>query len=175
MTEEDLKVFIKGAQRFFSEVTPRPVKVSTPYVRKPEDHFLYDYSAVIGVSGSQRGMVYFSAPHPMVVELIANLGVKGEDEEACADYVGEIANTIAGNARAHFDSSFMISVPVVFSGITAEQKVHFPRGAPVFVIPLEWNNHQASLVISLRDNSLSNTAAAELDLKSLADDEVVEA
>jgi hypothetical protein len=53
--------------------------------------------------------------------------------------------------------------------------VHFPRGAPVFVIPLEWNNHQASLVISLRDNSLSNTAAAELDLKSLADDEVVEA
>jgi chemotaxis protein CheX len=173
MTEDDLKVFIKGAQRFFIEVSSTPVKISTPYVRKADDHLLYDYSAVIGVSGSQRGMVYFSAPHPMVVELIANLGVKVNDESMCADYVGEIANTMAGNAREYFDSSFMISVPVVFSGQTAEQRVHFPRETPAFVIPLEWNGHQSSLIICLRDNT-ANSDQGSLDLRSLAD-EVVEA
>ena len=69
-------------------------------------------------------------------------------EDNMTDLVGEVANTIAGNARSEFGEQFQISVPIVIRGIPDE--ILLPRKDRSFVIPLEWRKHQAAIVISLR-------------------------
>ena len=64
----------------------------------------------------------------MVEELMMLVGEHEHSDEFCADFVGEIANTISGNARERLGSGFMISVPVVFFG--ASQDVRFPADLP---------------------------------------------
>jgi chemotaxis protein CheX len=168
MTEDDLKIFIQGTERFFTNVTAMPAKVSTPYIMESDDRVVYDFSAIIGVSGSQRGCVYYSAPREMVKELVGHLGETKTTDDILADYVGEIANTVSGNARETLGTNFMISVPVVFSG-SAGGDVRFPRDIPAFVIPLEWKGHQSSLIIALKENVAADGGA---DFSMLEDDAV---
>jgi chemotaxis protein CheX len=152
MSEDDLKVFVKGTERFFTQSGSTPPEVSTPFVKEATDRVIYDFSAVIGITGTQRGCVYYTAPRAMVRELVERLGEPEQSDDILADYVGEIANTISGNAREHLGSGFMISVPVVFR---AAADVRFPAGVPAFVIPILWNKHRSSLILSLKDEDLS--------------------
>lgn len=149
MTDSDLKVFVAGTSKFFREVGLSEAEVSTPFVREDSDRVTYEFSAVIGVSGTQRGCVYFSAPRMMVEEIMRTVGEPDFADENCADLVGEIANTVSGNAREFLGSGFMISVPVVFYG--PSQDVRFPPDMPCFVIPIIWNGHRSSLIICLKD------------------------
>lgn len=179
MNEDDLKVFIRGAERFFAQTSKTEVKVSTPYVMQSDDRVMYDFSAIIGVSGSQRGVVYLSSPRDMLAELVSEIGETKIDDAILADYVGEIANTVSGNAREYFAQNFMISVPVVFTGQGAKQNVHFPRDIPAFMIPLERKGYQSSLIICLKDEDRSREiegaaalarAAAETEAEAEAED-----
>jgi chemotaxis protein CheX len=167
MTEDELKIFIRGTEHFFEASTSARAKVSTPYVMESDDRVVYDFSAIIGVSGSQRGCVYYSAPRDMVRELVEYLGETLTDDEIYADYVGEIANTISGNARASLGSGFMISVPVVFTAGSGESKVRFPPDIPAFVVPLEWRGYQSSLIMALKENEPIEDG---IDTESLEDD-----
>ena len=168
MTEGDLKIFIRGTENFFTRVTKVPATIGTPYIME-DDRVVYDFSAVIGVSGSQRGCVYYSAPRAMIEELVKHLGETMTTDAILADYVGEIANTVAGNARKDLGSSFMISYPVVFSGAVKGGDVHFPRGVPAFVIPLDWQGHQSSLIICLEENITADLGHA-IDFSAIDDD-----
>lgn len=150
VTEDDLKVFVNGASRYFAQVAESPAEVGTPFVLEDGDRVVSDFSAVIGVTGAQRGCVYFTAPREMVVQLVAIVGEPDQSDDMCADFVGEIANTISGNAREHLGSGFMISVPVVLRQAT---DVRFPQDAPAFVIPILWNGHRSSLIICLKDEA----------------------
>jgi chemotaxis protein CheX len=152
MTEDELKIFIRGTEHFFEASTSAPAKVSTPYVMESDDRVVYDFSAIIGVSGTQHGCVYYSAPRDMVRELVEHLGETMTSDTIYADYVGEIANTISGNAREFLGSGFMISVPVVFTAGSSESRVRFPRDIPAFVVPLEWKGYQSSLIMALKDD-----------------------
>jgi chemotaxis protein CheX len=149
VTEDDLKIFVTGASHYFAQVANSTAEIATPFVKEPADRVMYDFSAVIGITGSQRGCVYYSAPRDMVAELVARLGEPDTDDDILADYVGEIANTISGNAREQLGSGFMISVPVVFRG--RAEDVRFPRDTPAFVIPVYWNRHRSALIICLKD------------------------
>jgi chemotaxis protein CheX len=68
--------------------------------------------------------------------------------ENMRDLVGEVANTISGNARRDFGNEFVISVPSVLAGERSEA----PRvpGARAFVIPINWRSHSAKLVVALK-------------------------
>lgn len=149
MTAEDLKVFVSGTENFFAKVTSQRAEVSTPFVKDDTENVMYDFSAVIGVSGAQRGSVYFSAPRPMMQKLVSAVGEPELSDENCADYVGEIANTISGNAREQLGTNFMISVPTIFQGNA--NAARFPTGVPAYVVPIVWSGHRSSLVICLRD------------------------
>jgi chemotaxis protein CheX len=63
------------------------------------------------------------------------------------DLVGEVANTISGNARRDFGRDFVISVPSVLSG----ERPEIPQkpGSRSFVIPINWRSHSAKLIVSL--------------------------
>jgi len=149
VTEDDLKVFVVGTSRYFERVSKHSAQISTPFLKGPSEDVMYDFAAVIGVTGSQRGCVYYTAPRDMVSELVTNLGEEdAADDELLADYIGEIANTISGNAREGLGSGFMISVPVVLAQFN---EVRFPQETPAFVIPIVWKNHRSALIICLKD------------------------
>jgi chemotaxis protein CheX len=148
LPEDDLKVFVKGTEYFFLQVTSTRAEVSTPFIKEPKDRVIDDFSAVIGISGSQRGCVYYSAPREMIRELVTHYGETEASDDLYADCVGEIANTISGNAREYLGPGFMISVPVVFRG--RAEDVRFPHDAPAFVIPILWNGHRSSLILCLK-------------------------
>ena len=65
------------------------------------------------------------------------------------DLVGEVSNTISGNARMKFGEQFMLSVPVVIQG--KSQAVKISNVAQTYVIPLSWKNFKANLIINLQE------------------------
>jgi chemotaxis protein CheX len=65
-----------------------------------------------------------------------------------SDLVGEVANTLAGNARRDFGQQFQISVPEVVSG--REGRLDYPAAGRPIVIPIEWRNYHARLIVCLR-------------------------
>lgn len=152
-------MFVHGAARYFSKLSPTPAEVGTPYLREESDRVMSDFSAVIGISGNQRGCVYYTAPRDMVHALAAIFGESDLSDDICADFVGEIANTISGNAREHLGPGFLISVPVVIRG--RAEDVRFPEGAPAFVIPINWSGHRSTLIICLQEEPRRRGARAQ--------------
>lgn len=146
MTDEEIKVFIDGAVRYFERVANEPAEVDTPYL-KGEDSVTLDFTGVIGISGRHRGAVYFTSGADQLGELLRRLGEPDLSYENLEDLVGEIANTIAGNARQFFGSEFLISVPIVLSG--RPERISFPRHLKSFVIPINWRGYRSYLIICL--------------------------
>lgn len=148
-TEELLTVFVKGAARYFEDATGEKAEVGAPYLLGPSEFevALLGHAAVIGISGGHRGSIVFSAEPALTERLVRQMGEPQVDEHLCADMVGEVANTISGNARQEIGSDFMISVPVMLSGGTA--RVHLPRGIDIFVIPVVWHGLNSHLAVCL--------------------------
>ncbi len=145
MNESDMQVFIRGASRYFDQLSTK-AEVGTPYL-KDQEPVMLDFSATIGISGPRRGCVYYTAPRAMAQGVAADLGEPDTSDALCADLVGEIANIISGNACEELGASFMISVPVVLVG--RPEGIRFPESVPTFLIPIYWRNHKSLLVICL--------------------------
>ena len=166
MPEDDLKVFVKGTEHFFHHITAMQAEVNTPFIKEQSDRVILDFSAVIGISGSQRGCVYYTASREMITDLLPHFGETDVNDDLLADCVGEIANTISGNAREFLGPNFMISVPVVFCG--RPDDVRFPQEAPCFVLPIDWNGHRSSLILCLKKDDDLTSDFDEAALKELA-------
>ncbi|PAW75997.1 MAG: hypothetical protein B9S32_16935 [Verrucomicrobia bacterium Tous-C9LFEB] len=150
MDETHLKIFIKGTTNYFGQIAREAAEIGTPYLKEDNDNVILDYSAVIGISGSYRGCVYYTAPKEMIRKLIIHMGEHNADDALCADFVGEIANTIAGNAQEELGAGFMISVPIVLAGNPGS--VRFPKDAPTFVIPIIWQGNKSYLLICVGES-----------------------
>lgn len=147
MDETQLKVFVGIVQHYFDKFTGIAANVGSSFLGEPSDLPIHDYTGVIGISGSQRGCVYFSAPALMLKDILLRAGESDLSDGNLADITGEIANTIAGNARRTFGSEFLISVPVVVRG--SGQSITMPKDVKAYVIPLRWRKSAASLVVSV--------------------------
>ncbi|PTX99422.1 chemotaxis protein CheX [Verrucomicrobia bacterium LW23] len=152
MTEAELQVFIEGTTRYFERTTKRPAIVDPPFL-KGDETFLLDYTGVIGISGRQRGTIYYTASSDMLSELIIAMGVPLPfmEENSLRDMVGEVTNTISGNARKEFGGMFMISVPIVITGDKMSSGLYLPSNLSSFVIPVIWGQHKSYLVVCLED------------------------
>ncbi|HWM90682.1 MAG TPA: chemotaxis protein CheX [Thermoanaerobaculia bacterium] len=159
MSDEEIKVFIDGVVRYFEKVTGEPAQVDPPYL-KGEDSVTLDFTGVIGISGRHRGAVYFTSGAEQLTDLLRRLGETEVGFSEHEDLVGEVANTIAGNARQYFGSEFLISVPIVLFG--RPDKISFPRHLKSFVIPITWRSHRSYLIICLE------RAAADRDASGLS-------
>jgi chemotaxis protein CheX len=148
MDEKDLEVLVEGAVRYFGSAVDRAAAVGTPWLLTDRARpVLSDYTGMIGVSGARRGCIYFTAPSAMLRHILLRHGESAIDGEAMADVVGEVANVISGNARRVFGRDFAISVPDVFHG--APPTGGLPLGERAFVIPIDWKQYRAALVVSL--------------------------
>jgi chemotaxis protein CheX len=147
MTEQELKAFTRVVTQYFQSVTDIPAQLGVPFV-KTDKQEAFDYTGVIGISGSRRGGVYLTASRELLSEFAsAILGDDVQDEEALYDMVGEMTNTISGNMREIFGSSFLISVPIIMKGRIDDIVMRLKP--PVFIIPIFWNSRQCQLAIGL--------------------------
>ena len=147
MSEDTLQVFINGALNYFKHTSDKDVTVGSPYLIDNATPTAFDYTGIIGVSGPYRGTVYFTAPKALLTHLLLAIGERETSAENMLDLVGEVANTISGNARSEFGQDFLISVPVVVEG--SPNKIHLPKHLRSYVIPVYWKAYSAAVVICL--------------------------
>jgi chemotaxis protein CheX len=145
--ESELRTFIDGTTRFFETLTNQPASVGSPYLVTDGKPGAYEYSGVIKVSGAREGVVFFTAPRGMLTVLLMRMQETDTSEETMRDLVGEVANTISGNARRDLGKGFVISVPDVVAN--GSDPVVMPH-ARAFVIPINWRTHAAKLVVCLQ-------------------------
>jgi chemotaxis protein CheX len=147
MNESDLHFFIDSTINYFDEVTGEQAVTGIPYL-KGKEPIVLDYSGIIGISGKRKGCVYITTTREML-ESLANiiLGQENASNETVKDLTGEIANTISGNVREAYGSSFMISVPVVIEGKAKDIKL--PENVQAFIIPITWKDFKSYLVVCL--------------------------
>lgn len=147
MTENDLAVFTDAVKHYFLQTTKEPAQIRAAYLAESEHLIHSQYTGLITLSGTFRGCVHFSAPHIMLLQLLVIMGEPDRSENQLLDVVGEIANTIAGNARRAFGSALEISVPVTIRG-TSDSIRAAVRSRP-FVISLHWRNQDAVVVVDI--------------------------
>ena len=148
MKEKRLQVFIDGVNDYFTQVNKYDIDVGTPYLCENTNPPACDITGVIGITGPITGCVYFSAPSDLLVHLLQTIEEPDQSLDNQMDLVGEVANTISGNARSEYGPEFNISVPFIIKGIPDE--IHLPRDSRSFVIPIDWKEHTAYIVICLR-------------------------
>lgn len=146
--EEKLQIFLDGVVHFFQEFTQRSARVGTPYLMETRNPLSYDYSGIIGISGERKGSIYFTAPANCLRDILAAMGELNGNTENLMDLVGEVANTLSGNARQKFGERFLISVPTVVCS-KDNHRIQLPKDTRSYIIPIEWSRHKAALVITL--------------------------
>ncbi len=146
--EATCNLFINSVSNYFKHLTEIDSNMKVPYLKESEGLILKDFTGMIGISGSRQGFVYISANREMFEDLINMfIGIEDPSDEDILDMAGEISNVVAGNVRANLGANFMISVPTVFEGMPHELSI--PDDVSMYVIPINWNNHEAFVVLGL--------------------------
>lgn len=150
MEHAQLQVFIKSVVEYFNKVTGTVIDIGVPFLRDDDKKILLEYTGAIGISGRVRGAIYLTADDKFLSELIDKItpGLE-KTEQHLSGMVGELANTISGNAQKTLGQDYHISVPIVFTNPNTADKSTLEIQASTFVIPLRWNNHNAFLVVGL--------------------------
>jgi chemotaxis protein CheX len=148
MEETILKTFAQSITRYFATVSGGEAVLGTPYLSGDNESIAYEFSAVIGITGSHRGNIYYTAPREKLHALLALIGESLPDERLCAELVGEITNTISGNAREQLGAGFMISTPFILEG--KPLSVHSARDSTCYILPVSWNSHRSRVLVSLQ-------------------------
>ena len=149
MKEQEINVFIERILEYFHAYdTESSATIQAPFLIDGIDKHVLEYTGVIGITGRNTGTVMFSAPASMLVMLIARFGETGHKKpEMMLDLVGEIANTIAGNAREVFGSKFNLAPPVALRAPL--RGLVLAKGLQSYCIPIEWRMRKAHLIVSL--------------------------
>ncbi len=147
MTKVELETFVEGTTHYFAAAANQPASVGSPYLVQEGRPAVQEFTGMISIAGKRNGVVYFTASRPMLTVMLMRMGETELSEENMRDLVGEVANTISGNARRDFGKDFMISVPTVVAG--EPQRVVTPDNLRSFVIPINWRSHSAQLVVCL--------------------------
>lgn len=151
MKAEKLNVFIESVMSFFKQINDPLEDISTPYLNSNQHPIANDFTGMITISGQFDGTVYVSASSAMLRSLLTQLGEKHQSIELLKDLIGEIANTVSGNARTEFGSQFIISPPIITEGIPSP--VYLPKEKNAYIIPFFWHGHQGVIGICVSRNS----------------------
>lgn len=110
--------FVNAIRNVFETMVATNVKIGKPALQSNSDH-TPDVSSVIGFSGDAVGSVVLSFPMDVACKLASKFAGVDLDENHTdfADAVGELANMVAGNAKANVQNMNMsISLPSVIVG-----------------------------------------------------------
>lgn len=141
LQDTELKLFVDSVRRYFQVITRQEPQITSAFLATGEIEG-HDYNGIVSFTGSYNGHVLVSMPQQLLRELLLLQRETDLSDTNLLDAVGEIANTLAGNARTALGAGLNISVPVKLqgsSGIKARVRKH------PCVITLRWN-HQPALV-----------------------------
>lgn len=146
LSEKDIEIFIEAIGGYFKQITKEAASVGVAYLAK-NAFPMNDYTGMIKVSADYEGALYFSAPSAMLRHLLTVMKEPNQSDENLLDAVGEIANTISGNARKYFGENMVISIP--------EKIAHLPENLNqqarpyAYVIIIKWKHYSASLIVDI--------------------------
>ena len=144
---DKLGVFLSSISAFFAQIDDESVVIDTPYLNNNKNAVGYDYSGMITISGPLEGCVYVSAPSNILREIIKVMGEPDSSITMMKDLLGEMANTISGNARTEFGADFIISPPKIIEGIPSIP--YLPKDRQSHVTPFTWRGYKAVIGISI--------------------------
>jgi len=124
----------------------------------------HEVSAVIGLSGKARGTVVLSVDREVAIQVAAALLQEQPDglNADVADAMGEMANMIAGQAKAQLEHLCMsLSLPTVVTG--KGHCIDFPRNAMRICIPFSCGWGSLALEVALAESS-DSTAEVHQDV-----------
>ncbi|MDR1647452.1 MAG: chemotaxis protein CheX [Zoogloeaceae bacterium] len=148
--EKDIHSFVDAVSAYFYQTTGEKAEIRSAYlVESGVSATTFELIGHISLSGSFSGRVYFSASRGMVRHLLLMMKELNHTEEHLLDTVGEVANTIAGNARQHFGDTMEISVPVV-TATTHENWLNTVVSPRSYVILIKWKQYKASVVVDIQ-------------------------
>ena len=117
LNEEELKLFVDSVRNYFKVSTGQEPKITSAYLATDAVEG-YEFNGIVSFSGSYSGQVMVSMPAQLLRELLLLQGETDLSDTHLLDAVGEIANTLAGNARRTFGPTLGISVPIRLMGAT---------------------------------------------------------
>ncbi|MGH1542503.1 MAG: chemotaxis protein CheX [Arenicella sp.] len=147
MIEDKLKVFVDNASHYFTYNLGDGVVVGSPYLINSMEELKGDYTGIISISGAYNGTCCFIAPSILLKSLLQLFGRCDTSEHMLFDAVGEVANTLSGNARKELGGDFIISVPIVIKGSPKDEFLQ--AKSRTYAIPITWNSCDATLGVSL--------------------------
>ena len=146
-SETEVRVFVDGVLNYFDTTVQQTAECGTPYLALNNSPETSDYTGMIRISGKRDGLVFFTAPKSMLCVMLMRMHETDMGHHNLCDLVGEIANTLSGNARRDFGHQFNISVPAVVHG--RRSTVEYPPNTHPIVIPIAWRTYHARLVVCL--------------------------
>jgi chemotaxis protein CheX len=145
LNADELKLFVESVRQYFKVLTRQEPQVTSAYLATG-DLQGHDYNGIVTFSGAYHGHVTVSMPGQLLKELLLLQGETDVSQANLLDAVGEIANTLGGNARKSLGSALQISVPVRLhgtGGIKARVRKH------PYAITLRWNRQPAVVCIDM--------------------------
>jgi len=150
INEADIHVFIDAVSNFFFHTTREKVEIKTAYLLESNvPSATFDLTSYITLSESFTGRIYFSAPRGMMNHLLFMMGEQARGNEHLLDAVGEIANTISGNARKHFGETMGVSVPTALE-TTKSDWLKTVASPHAYIILIKWKQYRASVVVDIQ-------------------------
>jgi len=145
LNESDLRLFVDSVTRYFAVTCRTPPQITAAYLGT-DPLPTHDFSGIVSFSGRFTGQVTVSLPAMALRELLLMQHETDLSESNLLDAVGEIANTLAGNARQGLGSGLEISVPATLRG-RAGQRTRV-RTHP-YVITFRWNTYPGMVCVDL--------------------------
>jgi chemotaxis protein CheX len=148
LSEDELKLFVDSVRHYFKVTTGEEPKITSAFLATGDVEG-YEYNGIVSFAGDYSGQVMVSMPGQLLREMLLLQGETDLSEGNLLDAVGEIANTLAGNARKELGSGLDISVPVKLMGPTGVRaKV---RERPC-AITLRWGRIPALVCVDIERN-----------------------
>ncbi|MDR0478278.1 MAG: chemotaxis protein CheX [Burkholderiaceae bacterium] len=151
ITEQEICVFAEAVGHYFNQMTGEQAKIETSFLAEGRTGLpAYDFTGQITVGGQYQGYIYFSAPRIMLTRLLLEMKELQQTDAQWLDAVGEIANTLSGNARKHFGETMEISTPMAVRG--APKQFAAPVRKRPYVILFKWKNYDAAVIVDIVRN-----------------------
>lgn len=147
LKESDLRLFVDSVRRYFDVTSRIEPEITSAYlgVDAVPGH---DFNGIVSFSGRYRGRVVVSLPAAALKELLLIQKETDLSQSSLLDAVGEIANTLAGNARRSLGKDLEISVPKVVHGKPSDS----PRTRQhPYVITFRWNRYPGVVCVDLAE------------------------
>ncbi len=145
LNEDDLKMFVHSIKRYLQVTTRQEPQITSAFLGT-SDVEGFEFNGIVTFSGSYNGHVVVSMPPRLVREILLLQHETDLSDGNLLDAVGEIANTLAGNARKVMGPDLQISVPIKLQGahgMKARVRKH------PYVITLRWNHHLAMVCVDM--------------------------